>query len=178
MKLMATSFALACGLCGLIGPQAGGQHLGGHIMLAPSELTWTDLPSVPGVKIAVIEGPLNQAVPIMFRLKFPANFDIPPHWHPGIEHITIRFGFSDDQDLPRALRAACLAEVLHLDPAEIKTASYFISRGGIRITKRGKGMAGWRKKLFVGIAHNAADPAARFTLPPQRTVTMGSDVEI
>ena len=58
----------------------------------PSELTWNDLPSLPGVKIAVIEGPLNQAVPIMFRLKFPANFKVPPHWHPGIEHITIISG--------------------------------------------------------------------------------------
>jgi KUP system potassium uptake protein len=96
----------------------------------------------------------------------------------GIEHITIRFGFSDNQDLPRALRAACVADVLRLDPKQIAGASYFISRGGIRITKRGKGMAAWRKRLFVGIAHNAADPAARFTLPPQRTVTMGSDVEI
>src|SRR3982075_1197947 len=92
MKLMATSFALACGLCGLIGPQAGAQHSGGHIMLAPSELTWTDLPSLPGVKIAVIEGPLNQAVPIMFRLKFPANYKVAPHFHPGIEHVTVISG--------------------------------------------------------------------------------------
>ena len=86
MKLISTSFALACGLCTLLGPQAPAQHSGEHIMLAPSELTWTDLPSLPGVKIAIIEGQLNQAVPVMFRLKFPANFKVPPHWHPGIEH--------------------------------------------------------------------------------------------
>jgi KUP system potassium uptake protein len=95
----------------------------------------------------------------------------------GIEHITIKFGFSDDQDLPRALHAACLADALELDPGEMDEASYFISRGGIRET-RGKGMVTWRKKLFVAIAHNAADPASRFMLPPQRTVTMGSDVQI
>jgi quercetin dioxygenase-like cupin family protein len=92
MKHMATGFALACGLCTLLGPQTLAQHSGEHIMLAPSELVWTDLPSLPGVKIAVIEGTLNQAVPIMFRLKFPANFKVPPHWHPGIEHITIISG--------------------------------------------------------------------------------------
>ena len=28
----------------------------------------------------------------MFRLKFPANYKVPPHWHPGIEHITIISG--------------------------------------------------------------------------------------
>ena len=95
----------------------------------------------------------------------------------GIEHITIKFGFSDDQDLPSALRAACQAGALRFDAGEMDGASYFISRGGIRET-RGKGMATWRKKLFVGIAHNAADPASRFLLPADRTVTMGSDVRI
>jgi quercetin dioxygenase-like cupin family protein len=103
MKLTATSFAMACALATLPASQtlAQQQHspehqnmprAGEHIMLAPSELTWADLPSLPGVKIAVIEGPLNQAVPIMFRLKFPPNFKVPPHWHPGVEHITIISG--------------------------------------------------------------------------------------
>jgi quercetin dioxygenase-like cupin family protein len=44
------------------------------------------------VKIAVIEGPLNETVPIMFRLKFPANYKVMPHRHPGIEHITVISG--------------------------------------------------------------------------------------
>jgi KUP system potassium uptake protein len=95
----------------------------------------------------------------------------------GIEHLSIRFGFSDRPDLPRALRAACRAKVLPLDAGEFKHASYFISRGAIQTT-HAKGMAGWRKSLFVALAHNAADPAARFELPALRTVTMGSDVEI
>ena len=75
-----------------VSSQPPAQHAGDHIMLDPSELVWNDLPSLPGVKIAVIEGPLDQAVPIMFRLKFPANFKVLPHWHPGIEHITIISG--------------------------------------------------------------------------------------
>ena len=66
MKHVITSFALACGLCTLLGARSMAQHAGEHIMLDPSELTWNDLPSLPGVKIAVIEGALNQAVPIMF----------------------------------------------------------------------------------------------------------------
>ena len=60
-------------------------------MLDPSELIWNDVPSLPGVKISVIEGPLNQAV-IMFRLKFPPNFKVTPHWHPGIEDVTMISG--------------------------------------------------------------------------------------
>jgi KUP system potassium uptake protein len=39
-------------------------------------------------------------------------------------------------------------------------------------------MVAWRRSLFIALAHNAADPAARFGLPPLRTVTMGNDVEI
>lgn len=95
----------------------------------------------------------------------------------GIEHLSIRFGFSDKPDIPRALRAACRAGALPLDPSDFPRASYFISRGAIRTT-RTKGMVPWRRSLFVALAHNAADPAARFGLPPLRTVTMGSDVEI
>lgn len=79
------------GAMSLFGAQAAAQHAE-HIMLDPAELVWKDLPSLPGVKISVIEGPLDQAVPITFRLKFPPNFKVMPHWHPGIEHITIISG--------------------------------------------------------------------------------------
>ena len=96
----------------------------------------------------------------------------------GIEHVTVKFGFSDDQDLPKAMHAACLAEILDIEPGAMDKASYFISRGGLRFAPRGKGMVTWRRRLFIGLAHNAADPAARFMLPLDRTVTMGSDVQI
>jgi hypothetical protein len=92
------------------------QAMSPHIMLSPAELTWTDLPALPGVKIAVIEGPLNQAVPIMFRLKFPANYKVMPHWHPGIEHITVisgtlhmGMGEKFDQSKTQALTAGSVA---------------------------------------------------------------------
>jgi KUP system potassium uptake protein len=95
----------------------------------------------------------------------------------GIEHVTIRFGFSDEPDIPRALRDACRVGVLQLKAKDFNRASYFISRGAIR-PARGKGMVPWRRSLFIVLSHNAADAAARFGLPVLRTVTMGSDVEI
>jgi hypothetical protein len=65
----------------------------GHTMIAPSDLKWADVPSLPpGAKIAVIEGPLNDAVPFTIRLKLPANYKIPAHWHPAIEHLTVLTG--------------------------------------------------------------------------------------
>lgn len=64
-----------------------------HLMVMPSELKWADVPSLPpGAKIAVIEGPMNEAVPFTVRLKFPANYKVPAHWHPAIEHVTVITG--------------------------------------------------------------------------------------
>jgi quercetin dioxygenase-like cupin family protein len=117
MKLPTIYLGLALGSCLLLaGPVAHAQHAGEHIMLDPSELSWKDLPSLPGVKIAVIEGPLDQAVPITFRLKFPPNFQVPPHWHPGIEHITVisgtlYMGIGDmfDRSKTRALKQGAIS---------------------------------------------------------------------
>jgi quercetin dioxygenase-like cupin family protein len=94
MKRLAATVAAIAGFAALAVPQGYAQHAGphGHVMMSPQELAWNDLPALPGVKIAVIEGPLNEAVPIMFRLKFPANYQVPPHRHPGIEHVTIISG--------------------------------------------------------------------------------------
>jgi quercetin dioxygenase-like cupin family protein len=116
MKGIAAGIALACGVSTFLGSQTLAQHASEHIMLAPSELIWTDLPALPGVKVAVIEGPLDKATPIMFRLKFPANYKVAPHWHPGIEHVTIisgtlHMGVGDqfDQAKTRALATGSVA---------------------------------------------------------------------
>ena len=62
-------------------------------MVTAADLKWVDVPSLPpGAKIAVIEGPLNEAVPSTFRLRFPADYKIPAHWHPAIEHVTVISG--------------------------------------------------------------------------------------
>ena len=64
-----------------------------HMMVRPDELKWADVGSVPpGAKVSVLEGPLNEAVPIIIRLKFPPDYKLPAHWHPGIEHVTVISG--------------------------------------------------------------------------------------
>jgi hypothetical protein len=76
----------------VIPPTWAGEHKG-HVMVMPGDLQWVDVPSLPaGAKIAIIEGPLTEAVPFTFRIKLPANFKIPPHWHPAIERITVLSG--------------------------------------------------------------------------------------
>ena len=64
-----------------------------HIMVKPGDLKWSDVPSLPpGAQIAVIEGPMNEAVPFTVRLKLPANYKIPAHWHPTVERVTVLSG--------------------------------------------------------------------------------------
>ncbi len=77
---------------GCLGASTGWAQAGAR-MVMPTDLTWADVPSLPaGAKIAVLEGPLTEAVPITFRLKFPAGYRVPAHWHPVIEHVTVISG--------------------------------------------------------------------------------------
>lgn len=65
----------------------------GPIMVAPNQLAWTDAPALgPGAKIAIIEGPLDRAVPFTLRLALPANARIAPHTHPAYERVTVLSG--------------------------------------------------------------------------------------
>ncbi|HVI35752.1 MAG TPA: KUP/HAK/KT family potassium transporter, partial [Gaiellales bacterium] len=86
------------------------------------------------------------------------------HEDDHIQHLSVRFGFSDAPDLAEALHQACETGALDSRTIDATNASFFLSRGAIRRT-RAPGMARWRKVLFLGLAHNAADPAAYFGLP-------------
>ena len=46
----------------------------------------------PGAKFAVIEGPSNEPVPYIVRVKFSADYKVPAHWHPSIERVTVLSG--------------------------------------------------------------------------------------
>jgi KUP system potassium uptake protein len=94
----------------------------------------------------------------------------------GIYHVTVRYGFSEPPDIPQALDQARDEGMLALD-VDPDSASYFLSRASIRATSA-PGMNRWRKQLFVALAHNAANPAEVFGLPADRTVVMGTHVEV
>ena len=93
----------------------------------------------------------------------------------GIIHVCIRTGYMEQADVPRALAM--------LDPAttegrlQLDQASYFLSKIELR---RGDAptMAGWRKRLFIATSYITADAAEQFGLPRDRTVIMGSNVEV
>lgn len=60
---------------------------------APS-LAWAPGPPSlpPGAEFVLLEGNPTEAVPLTFRLRFPANYRIPPHFHSVVEHVTVFAG--------------------------------------------------------------------------------------
>ena len=97
------------------------------------------------------------------------------HADDGVVHVRASFGFQDEQDVPAVLRhARGLTGELNCD---VDAASYYVSRIVI-VRGRIPGMRTWRKRLFIWMSHNAANPAVEFHLPLERTVVMGSRVEL
>jgi KUP system potassium uptake protein len=93
----------------------------------------------------------------------------------GILHLTINYGFQDDQNVPAALRQA-VAQGLEVE-VDVDNATYFISKITI-VRGDDPGMAKWRKTLFLALSRTSASPVEVFSLPEQRIVTMGSYIEL
>jgi KUP system potassium uptake protein len=92
----------------------------------------------------------------------------------GFSHITLRFGYQDVPDVPRALGRARQQNALEVDFNPYH-ATYFISRVDI-VPERNDRMPHWRKLLFVAMARNATSPADFFRLPAERVVTLGAQI--
>jgi KUP system potassium uptake protein len=90
----------------------------------------------------------------------------------AITHLTLRFGFQEEQDVPLALATVRDRGIYDVDP---DTAYYFLSRINVQ-RGPGRAMTPWRKRLFLGLAKNAASPTEYFLLPEERTVVMGAAV--
>ena len=54
-----------------------------HILVPADKVQWGPAPPVlpAGAQIAVLEGNPAEKGPITLRLKFPASYNVPPHWH-------------------------------------------------------------------------------------------------
>ncbi|MFC0110189.1 potassium transporter Kup [Kibdelosporangium aridum] len=93
----------------------------------------------------------------------------------GIFHVTVRWGYMERTHVPEALA------MLDADKAEgrmqLDQVSYFLSKIELQ---RGDAptMAPWRKRLFIATSYIAADAAEHFALPRNRTVIMGSHIDV
>jgi KUP system potassium uptake protein len=96
----------------------------------------------------------------------------------GIFHLCVSYGFNDRTDVPAAIALACEQGLVERE-LDLVDASYFVSRIVLRQGGRNfHHMARWRKMLFLGLAHYAADPVEYFSLPVDRTVVMGGQITV
>ena len=92
-----------------------------------------------------------------------------------IIHVTARFGYMDQTNVPDLLpriRDANIEGSLRDDKL-----SYFVSRIEL-VQGHTPGMSRWRKRLFIATSRITADAAEYFRLPRERTVIMGSRIEL
>jgi KUP system potassium uptake protein len=87
--------------------------------------------------------------------------------------LKLRFGFADDPNVPAALQV-CAKQGLEL---KMMDTTFFLSRETIVATDR-PGMALWRDKLFAFLARNALPATAFFSIPGNRLIELGAQVEI
>ena len=93
----------------------------------------------------------------------------------GIVHVSAHYGYMETPNVPRALAL--------LDPRQteglidIDRASYFLSKIELT-TGPAPTMARWRKRLFIATSYLTADAAEYFGLPRDRSVIVGSRIEV
>jgi KUP system potassium uptake protein len=93
----------------------------------------------------------------------------------GITHVSARFGYMDEPNVPAVLRLAADAGLEC--PLEVDQASYFLSTIELHVGRE-PGMSRWRKRVFVATSQITADAAEYFGLPRERTVIMGSRIDV
>lgn len=69
-------------------------HAATHVLFPPEQISFKPGPASlpPGAQVAVLEGDPTKAGFFAMRLKFPDGYRVPPHWHPGVERVTVVAG--------------------------------------------------------------------------------------
>jgi KUP system potassium uptake protein len=91
----------------------------------------------------------------------------------GFWAVTAHYGFMQTPDILQVLRA-CGSQGLLLNEAD---TSFYLGRETLLYGKRG-GMALWRKILFRFLSRNARSATDFFSIPPNRVVEIGTQIEL
>ena len=95
----------------------------------------------------------------------------------GFWQISLRYGFMDSPDIPKALASCELPGItpgITIDPF---TTSYFISRDTVVPSSGGK-MMRWRESLFRVLSRNAGSVVEYFHIPDNSVIELGSRIHI
>jgi KUP system potassium uptake protein len=90
----------------------------------------------------------------------------------GFWQLTLRYGFMDNPDIPKALLDCKLP--VQIDPF---TTSFFLSREIVVPASGGK-MAKWRERLFATMSRNAGSAVEYFNIPMNSVIELGTRVHI
>jgi len=97
------------------------------------------------------------------------------HDDDGILHVAAHFGYMDEPNVPDVLALIQDADIE--SPLDRDEVSYFLSTIDLHRSDA-PGMSQWRKRLFVATSRITADAAEYFHLPRDRTVIMGSRIDV
>jgi quercetin dioxygenase-like cupin family protein len=89
-----TSAAIAATALLVVATAVGGQVPKGEAAKGEKALTWGPAPAAfpAGAKMAVERGDPMKKGEFVVRLSLPADYKIPPHWHPTAEHVRVVSG--------------------------------------------------------------------------------------
>ena len=75
-------------------PVVAQSHQSHHVLVKADAVKWAPAPPFlpAGAELAVLEGDPHAKGAVTLRLKFPANYDIPAHWHSMTERVTVLSG--------------------------------------------------------------------------------------
>jgi quercetin dioxygenase-like cupin family protein len=71
-------------------PVQAQQHA--HTVAMPETLKWVEPATLPGARLAVLQGDPSKEGLFVYRLKMPAGYQIPPHFHKASENVTVLSG--------------------------------------------------------------------------------------
>jgi KUP system potassium uptake protein len=92
---------------------------------------------------------------------------------PSFARLTIRYGFAETPNVPKALAAAKKLGWTF----DIMTTSFFLSRRSIRKAAQ-SAMPGWQDRAYTILARNADDASTYFRIPTERVVEIGTQVAV
>ena len=93
----------------------------------------------------------------------------------GICRMQILFGFSETPDIPRVF--ARLTQEQHGVEYIPERTTFFLGKESL-VLRRTSDLGYWRKRLFSFLSRNARDASAYFSLPANRVVELGLQIEL
>jgi KUP system potassium uptake protein len=92
---------------------------------------------------------------------------------PHFSRVTLKFGFMEQPNVPRAL---AIARKLGWT-FDIMSTSFFLSRRALKPSAH-SGMPVWQDRMFIGLAKSASDASDFFQIPTGRVVEIGTQVTV